>query len=265
MTYALNQELNGIEISFDKKPDSDTLTALKNQGFRWHRQKKVWYAKQTTGRLNFTRALTEGRTTEKQDGTIDQDALKALYKEEVSKVWKSPKMIDYCMKKVEYIIPLADGDITEIDKPSIETHFCFGYGQNGISTEEDYDRANDMMHHADTNEQYFINENLKSIDETIESLKNPTAVWYKRLHYNGQQEGSALKGISVASDRQIYNYGQPEGTWEGCRECKVLTNQERQAVLTGYEAVRASFVKRLNTYLKRYGLTKLHTWTYLVD
>ena len=28
---------------------------------------------------------------------------------------------------------------------------------------------------------------------------------------------------------------------------------------------KENFEKRLHTYLKRYGLSKLHTWTYLVD
>ena len=31
------------------------------------------------------------------------------------------------------------------------------------------------------------------------------------------------------------------------------------------EEVKKAFIKRLNTYLKKYGLSKLHTWTYLVD
>lgn len=53
----LNKELNGIEISFDSKPDSDTLTALKKAGYRWHRVKKVWYAKQTADRLTLAERL----------------------------------------------------------------------------------------------------------------------------------------------------------------------------------------------------------------
>ena len=50
-TLTLNQELNGIEIKFDCKPISSTLESLKKSGFRWHRQKKFWYAKQTPERI----------------------------------------------------------------------------------------------------------------------------------------------------------------------------------------------------------------------
>lgn len=58
-TLTLNQELNGIEISFDAKPIQSTLDGLKKLGFRWHRQKKLWYAKQTPECLELAKAITE--------------------------------------------------------------------------------------------------------------------------------------------------------------------------------------------------------------
>lgn len=58
MMLKLNQELNGIEISFDKRPVTATLNALKSNGFHWHRQKKIWYAKNTPERLEMARAIT---------------------------------------------------------------------------------------------------------------------------------------------------------------------------------------------------------------
>ena len=45
----------------------------------------------------------------------------------------------------------------------------------------------------------------------------------------------------------------------------LLTPEEIERVKAGYQEVRQQFVKRLNTYLKKYGLSKLHTWTYLSD
>ena len=56
-----NQELNGIEIQFESKPDEATLDALKSNGYRWHRAKKVWYAKQTPERLALAESLTDGQ------------------------------------------------------------------------------------------------------------------------------------------------------------------------------------------------------------
>lgn len=54
----LNQELKGIEISFNAKPAATILASLKAAGFRWHNVKKVWYAKQTDARLDLAKQIT---------------------------------------------------------------------------------------------------------------------------------------------------------------------------------------------------------------
>ena len=51
----LNTKLNGIELSFFEKPQSDTLSQLKRYGFHWHREKKIWWAKILPDRLQFVR------------------------------------------------------------------------------------------------------------------------------------------------------------------------------------------------------------------
>ena len=43
------------------------------------------------------------------------------------------------------------------------------------------------------------------------------------------------------------------------------TTEELEKILVFYEKAKARLIKRLNTYLKKYGLEKLHVWTYLVD
>ena len=44
-----------------------------------------------------------------------------------------------------------------------------------------------------------------------------------------------------------------------------LTKAEIKEILEVYKKQKENFTKRLNTYLKKYGLSKLHTWTYLID
>lgn len=56
-TITINNEKNGIEVAFVAKPETDILTALKEAGFRWHRQKKVWYAKKTDERMAFVQGI----------------------------------------------------------------------------------------------------------------------------------------------------------------------------------------------------------------
>ena len=59
-TMAINQELNGIELSFEGKPAEEIREAMKAAGFRWHRMKKLWYAKNTTERLALAEELSGG-------------------------------------------------------------------------------------------------------------------------------------------------------------------------------------------------------------
>jgi hypothetical protein len=77
----LNQELNGIELSFASKPDKATLDSIKAQGFRWNGKKCVWYAKQTADRMTFAESLgeIETKTAPKADkpATINLDNLGA--------------------------------------------------------------------------------------------------------------------------------------------------------------------------------------------
>lgn len=59
-TLFLNNNLNGIELSFDTKPNADILNSIKSLGFRWHNQKKLWYAKQTEERLAKAKEIAGG-------------------------------------------------------------------------------------------------------------------------------------------------------------------------------------------------------------
>ena len=54
----MNQEQNGIEVSFNAKPNREVIEALKEAGFRWHHAKKLWYAKQTQDRINLINMLS---------------------------------------------------------------------------------------------------------------------------------------------------------------------------------------------------------------
>lgn len=180
---------------------------------------------------------------------------KELFLQELKKVWKdSQKMVDYCFKKSALLVELNDGDILTIDKPTIETHFCFGYGYCGVSTQEEINRAYDAEEKARANGEYFKRENLKDLDSWISTLEDESQKIYKFVSYYGLSKDDHLKSV------RVFSY------WESVPEyAEEITKQERKAILDGYKEVRAKFEKRLDTYLKRYGTSKLKTWTYLVD
>ena len=65
-TMTLNNEKNGIEIRFDERPIKETLEMLKQNGFRWHSQKKLWYAKQTQERMDMAQQLIGSKAKEEK-------------------------------------------------------------------------------------------------------------------------------------------------------------------------------------------------------
>lgn len=191
-----------------------------------------------------------------------QKELKVIYTECLKDVWgEDNKMVEYCLKTTNYIVELSDGNIIALEKPSIEKDFCFGYGYCGVSTEEDTNRAYDMVDVAKTNIEYFMNENLKQVQEHIDYIKNSKdkvfETIYIRPKYYSQSKDNKLK--------ELY-FHNPYHTSNSClEECNEITKEDIKKVIEGYEIVKEEFTKRLNTYLKRYGLTKVNAWTYLVD
>lgn len=188
----------------------------------------------------------------------NQKELKQRYAEILAAdVWHNDqKMVDYCVKKTGYIVELENGDIIAIEKPSIEKNFCFGYSDSRYDT-EDYDRANAMADHASKSQEYFLEQNLKGINEIIAQLEgNGKYSWdyYIRIPYSGQPKESKLKALHTFQDWE-----------EQSKKYQKLEGINRQRVIEGYKAVKADFEKRLNTYLKRYGLSKINTWSYWQD
>ena len=62
MKIIKNEELKGIEIYFDEKPQTEILNTLKAAGFRWHSVKKCWYNRISEAVLKIAENLTNGLT-----------------------------------------------------------------------------------------------------------------------------------------------------------------------------------------------------------
>ena len=278
--FEINTEFNGIEITFDGKPDEGTRDALKSAGFRWHKVKKIWYAKNTDSRRSLAEKLTSGEQvkaekTAKKAGkstsiNFDREALRAEY----AKAWSSKSMIDYCTKKVLNIAELADGIIITIDKQPIETQFCFG--ESGY----DYNEAVASAAHARTSTDYLKKENMKRFESQIAELDKVKAenhyylVAYKK-EYIGQSDDCKLGYVRIkhASDilEDVNNgesladvYGKFIKSRDGA-EYRILTPEEVEVVRSAYEAARSAHEKKVDAYIKRYGTSKVHAWTYWRD
>lgn len=195
---------------------------------------------------------------------MDQKALKEKYMDIICKdVWDSPRMQKFAYDEYGYGVELDDGDIAVINKPRIKKDFCFGYGMYGADLNNDQERADAVAQKVRESQEYFIKENLSEINQKIEMLMSSHHVAYKYLNYTGQQSGSKLKAYTVCHlcDGPEYT----PGRWTNLKDVERLTDEEINALIDGYGVVKGMFTKRLNTYLKRYGLTKLNVWTYLRD
>ncbi|MCB9448660.1 MAG: N-6 DNA methylase [Flavobacteriales bacterium] len=57
ITY--NQERKGIELYFPGKPDQDVINRVKAMGFKYSRRQRMWYAKETPERKQFSEKLKD--------------------------------------------------------------------------------------------------------------------------------------------------------------------------------------------------------------
>ena len=198
-----------------------------------------------------------------------QAQLKAEYLEELknnSTRRNDPKMIDYCIKNAAYIVELEGGGLFEIEKPRIETNFCFWYRTD--HTGEDYQRAQDAEDYARSNEKYFISENMEKINGRLEDLDSLEKYgetdrggrMFLSWKRHGDKSECKITWFEFLGARNI-QYIKPEEM----AEKKEISKEDIKRLRAEYEQVKLQFQKRLSTYLKRYWLTKLNTWTYWAD
>ena len=166
----------------------------------------------------------------------------------------------------EYLLKFGDCFLG-FKKPSIQTRFCFGYGQNGISTEEDYEGARSQERNMETNQQTFINANLEDLNKSIKDIETFISQWLDK-----KEKCFSSRYNKIFICKNSYNHlASLAWSWDydNIRNkdaiIKEATKEDLLLIIEVYKQQIENFKKRLNTYLKRYGLSKLTTWTYLVD
>lgn len=182
----------------------------------------------------------------------EQQALKARYAALLAaEVWKDQKMVDYCVKKTARIVELSDGALICIEKPAIRTRFCFGYHANVHYTEE-ISTAEEAAAHAAKSQEYFKTKNLESMDAMLKALENSEAGI--RPQYTSSPEGTKICALVFPEPWQPL----PPGY-------RRLLSEDREKLREAYRTERGVFSARLDAYLKRYGLSKVETWTYWLE
>lgn len=200
---------------------------------------------------------------------------KEILRNEYSKVWgKDDRMTNYCVNKTAVFASLPDGGIVPVEKDSIEKHFCFG--ESGY----DYDEAQQAAAHARTSESYFKRENMKhfrgvinDLTEALNGISNYKVTITERAYYSQTDDCrirsfqfTRISDIIDACGGSCYLYDLPgkEITISG-RPVRVATPKEIELITEAYKTAAAQHEKKVDSYLKRYGTSKVHAWTYWRD
>ena len=175
---------------------------------------------------------------------------KEMLTNEYKKVWSTWRMVDYCVKKASAYVEF-DGMLVVFDKPTIETDFWFA------EHTYDYEEVCELCDSMSNDEQYFIAENIRNCraSEIVELIDNGelTACICPKRYYT-QQTDCRLGYIEWCRH------------WEAVPEvARPLTDDEIAALRQICVEEVEKFQKRLQTYLKRYGLTKCHYGVYWAD
>lgn len=189
----------------------------------------------------------------------------ALWEEFKKRVLKaednSQDWLNYWLKGTSELMMADCGVILRFEKEKIKVDFC--WHDEG----PDYEEYKRLHSDDEAMREYFINANLREYDEQIEGLTSRKNRWgepqvivlYERdtCSHGKCGWGTGFRMMSKCQFQQEQNDSR----------CTVhqLTENDIVKALALVKSERAKMEKRLQTYLKRYGISKLHTWTYWAD
>lgn len=222
-------------------------------------------------------AVEEAAPAAKDQRADDGAQYKAMYIAEVEKVWGGDaRMMKHLSGEFSGAVLLSGGRLLGFEKPRIKTDFCFGYGLGGRS----HDEANEMARHARESEDYFLAQNLADLDKEIADLENldgKHALLHRKCYWS-QKSPLNLWDYIVSNEPLEWFKESPTQDMDGLTryvnqyhagrfyyDLEELGDDDRAAILNGLKVERTKFEKRLHAYLKRYGMTKVKTWSYWRD
>lgn len=175
-----------------------------------------------------------------------------------TKRYGSDRMNEYIAKTTAGAVMLDDGRICGFDKPTIKKDFCFH--DEGA----DYELYKDLHGSEDKMKAYFFFQNLKDIDEWIDALQEDKWPVFTGFYENA-------KGAVTLCCRNYGHLTNLSNIQEGLEKHEMeplwshASESDRKKCIDMLKQIRIDFEKRLNTWWKKYGVDKLHTWTYWAD
>lgn len=228
------------EKSFVVKGDTRPIKEdLKKLGGLWFKKECGWLfsnkKREAVEAYLASGAVTKAEKVEKSNKFTD------WLKEFIETECKTDSDRKYYAKEFVGAVKI-NGNFYLIDKPSIENRFCFhDEGPN-------YEFYQTLVADESKMRQYFISENEAAFTGKLQRIEDGEEVRIKDSEYKNSRFAVYIGGSYY--DRQ---------------EGREATEDEKKLIVEGLKFGLSMFRKRLDAYLKRYGLTKLHTWTYWAD
>lgn len=186
-------------------------------------------------------------------------------------IWKNNgKMVDYNMRDIAAACQLSNGMILTADKQRIEKNFCFGWSSCGEGPE--FSEACRAERNATNGNSYFIRENMKWYEDRLRMLDE--CGWYPLLvlHYYGQNETNPLRAICFRRLSELLTTNEFDDLKPGAmvkddrgNPAYYPTADDIEQIRAMYEEAKEKHEKKVRAYLKRYGTSKVRTWTYWLD
>lgn len=181
---------------------------------------------------------------------MNRKSLKLAVFNEYMKVFKDEKFCERISKKTSNMVELHNGMIYVFDTPKIKTSFCFGWDYTGNDGDSTYNEANRAVSKTLTDGgKIFMQQNLRDIEDTLSFLKN-------------KKDNIFLMRKYVVKECNICEMQCASSCCVGNTEAVKATDEDVKKLIAMFEEEREKFTKRLNTYLKRYGTSKLRSWSY---
>lgn len=133
----INEELKGIELYFDAKPNEEVRSNLKSNKFRWSNFNKCWYAKQNEDTFKFAEELTNSKVSETTKVTPKKATKNTL------SLWEATQWADIEVN--------SNQDTKQIAK-EVRQHLKKRFPQCKISVTSDYSHVNVTIKQSPYNE-----------------------------------------------------------------------------------------------------------------
>lgn len=227
------------EKSFVVKGDTRPIKEdLKKLGGLWFKKECGWLF--SNKKREAVEAYLNGGAVTKTEKAEKNNKFTDWLKEFIETQCKTDSDRKYYTKEYVGAVKI-DGHYYLIDKPSINNHFCFH------DEGPDYEFYQTLCADDKKMEQYFISENESEFTSKLDRIKDGEEVRIK--------EGDYLNQFAVFIGCDYWHR----------QEGREATEEEKKLIVDGLQFGLAQFRKRLDAYLKRYGISKLHTWTYWAD